>query len=577
MQFDSPMAICDNGNMSQMVKSLLLNKMNIPAVELYIVQSYADKSRPNAVARFFASDLQGYESLCKMVEIAARNKYYSPRLEINDIILDGDVTAIVDEDFIFLEEFPREKTFVAVNAESNLANPVYLRNNPIFYYDSYALHQSDLGIIELLSARQFKHETKCWYYDLSHFAAASMIQGAVENYCALCSRHTAPVISFENRYPIFEPSTEETFDALIEAGFARKCAGKGPEYRERLDFEAGVIKRMGYTSYFNINWDFIHWAREHDIPIGPGRGSAAGSLVAYCLDITKLDPVANGLYFERFLNPERVSPPDIDTDIAANDRQRVIEYVRTRYGRDRVSQIVSFSVLKSKSALKDAARLFAIPAEEMDGITKQFPLSVAGEPPTLEDAYEVAGVQAWANRHPLVWKEAKNLEGFIRQTTVNAAGVIIAPKPLRELTGMSYVDDEYVCQLDKVDSEKFGLLKMDLLGLITLDVIKLTLEQLGKSYYDMENTPLDDAKVIAEFAKGNTYGIFQFESGGMRKLLIQVAPKTFADIAATTAFYRPGPLNSGLTTQYVHNRHSSNPIYFLPEFKELLAETAGRV
>ena len=574
VKFNNPIAICDNGNMSQLVKCLSMNKMNIPAVELFVVKSYKEKRRPSNTIKFYAFDELGYNSLCKNIYTANCHKYYSPRIIVEDIILEGNIIMIVDNEFLFLEDLPFDKTFVAINEGSDPSDKVYLDYNPIFYYDSYALNEKDLEIVSSLSERKFKHYGNVWYYDNSHYAVASLIPDAITNYSNLLTRHKAAIVNFVDRYPVFRDDADELFDALVETGFYRKCP-QTSQYRERIDFEKSIIKKMKYENYFLVNWDLINWARHNDIPIGPGRGSAAGSLIAYCLDITKLDPVANGLYFERFLNPERISPPDIDTDVDSEDRHKVVSYLKNKYGNEYVSKIITFSELKSKSALKDAARLFEVSAEEINIITAQFPPPVFGEAPTLEEALEITAVRAWSEKHPKVWKEAENLEGFIRQTSIHAAGIVIAPTPLSGMVGVTMTDEGEVCQFDMSDAEKFGLLKLDLLGLKTLRLIKSTLSQVGLSYYAMESIPLDDPKVIHQFALGNTHGIFQFESDNMRKLLIRVAPTTFADIAAVTALYRPGPLMSGLTESYIENKHSDDPHYFLPEFKELLAETYG--
>lgn len=575
VKFETPIAICDNGNISQLVKSLKLNKNNIPAVELFVVQSYAEKRTPSYRIRFFAFDLLAYESICKMINLAAINKHYSYRIAIEDLILDGDIVIIVDPEFIFIDELPFDKTYIAINANTDLSSAGILRYKPIFYYDSYAINKKDVSKVELLSARGFKHNNKVWYYDDSHYHTASLIPESITNYLELLKKADHPIVKFENRYPIYCQDSEDYFDVLVYAGFKRKYPKATQQEVERLEYEVSTIKKLGYQDYFLINWDFINWSRNSNIPIGPGRGSAAGSIVAYCLDITKLDPIANGLYFERFLNPERVSPPDIDTDISDIDRAEVIDYIRQRYGKEKVSQIITFSELKSKSALKDAARLHDMDAAEINRITSYFPPSRFGIPPTLEEAYSVELVRAWADGHASIWNEAKALEGFVRQVGIHAAGLIIAPKEINTLTGIQYANGEAVCQFDKDDAEKFGLLKMDFLGLATLGLIKKTQELLGKSYYDMEQVPLTDGKVYEAFSKGDTHGIFQFESDGMRKLLKRIKPTSFADIAAATALYRPGPLMSGLTENYVYNKHSINPEYYLAEFQELLAETYG--
>lgn len=575
IKFDTPIAICDNGNISQLIKCLGLNNKNIPSVELYVVNSYKEKRPPSYVARFFALDSEAYISICKMIEIANSNKRYSPRIEINDLILDGNIKIIVDPEFLFINELPYDKTFIALNANFELKHKAYYKYNPIFYYDSFALTKVDLDKIEVISSRKFKHHNKVVYYDNEHYLTAALIPESIKNYENILYGISEPVIKFDNKYPIFHKDADAYFDALVIAGFKRKCP-QTQEYRERLEYEKEIIKKLGYCDYFLINWDFIDWSRKNDIPIGPGRGSAAGSIVAYCLDITKLDPIANGLYFERFLNPERVSPPDIDTDINTNDRQFVIDYIKTKYGEENVSQIITFSELKSKSALKDAARLHNVEPSEVDKITKVFPPTKFGVPPTLEEAYEISQVKEWAQNNKIVWEEAKQLEGYTRQTGIHAAGLIISPKPINTLIGLSYTDkNEKVCQFTMSDAEKFGLLKMDFLGLATLGLIKDTMKLLNKSYYSMEDIPLDDINVINAFRDGNTHGIFQFESDGMRRLLRRIAPDSFSDIAAATALYRPGPLTAGLTEEYIHNKHSINPEYFLPEFKDLLAETYG--
>lgn len=575
MKFDTPIAICDNGNISQLVKCLKKDKYTIPAVELFIVESYKEKRAPSYKARFFAFNLEAYESICQMINIASKNKHYSHRIEIKDLILNGDIIIIIDNDFLFIKDLPYEKTYIAINANTDLSAENILKYQPIFYYDSYAIHQKDLIKVELLSARGFKHNNRVWYYDELHFNTASLIPESIENYKKLLEKAIKPVIKFENRYPIYCDNSEDYFDVLVYSGFKRKYPKATQQHIDRLEYEISVIKKLDYQNYFLINWDFINWCRHNNIPVGPGRGSAAGSIVAYCLDITKLDPIMNGLYFERFLNPERVSPPDIDTDLSDTDRIQVIEYIKQKYGKEKVAQIITFSELKSKSALKDAARLHDIDAFEINKITSYFPPSKFGNPPTLEEAFNVDLVKDWAERNMTVWNEAKVLEGFTRQVGIHAAGLIIAPKQINKLVGIQYANNEPVCQFDKDDAEKFGLLKMDFLGLATLGLIKRTQNLLGKSYYDMENLKLDDWKVYEAFSRGDTHGVFQFESDGMKKLLKRIKPNCFADIAAATALYRPGPLTSGLTENYVHNKHSINPEYFLPEFQDLLSETYG--
>ena len=574
LEFNTPIAICDNGSMSQTVNLLKSNKHNIPAVELAIVNDYTDKRYPTETIRFFAFNESAYEKICIMIHEANSHKRYIPRLHVNSILYDESLYMIVDPAFVFIDDINHDNMFVALNAD-NYLHKNHTKYKPIFYYDSYCIKQSDLKKIEVLSSRNFTHDNRVWYLDDEHYKYASTLPESIRNYQFLIDKASVkPSIKMNDLYPIYNNMAEDYFDALVEVGFKNKCPNT-KEYKDRLDYECSVIKKMKYCDYFLINWDFINWSRINNIPIGPGRGSAAGSLVAYCLDITKLDPLKNGLYFERFLNPERVSPPDIDTDINTDDRADVINYIKRKYGHDRVGQIITYNELKSKSALKDAARLHEIPAEEANRITSFFPPSKFGVPPTLDEAYHVEIVKEWADHHQDVWQEAKILEGYTRQTGIHAAGVIIAPKPLKQLVGVSFADGEQVCQLDKSDAEKFGLLKMDFLGLATLGLIKNIQKLLSKSYYDLESIPLNDPNVIKAFSDGDTHGIFQFESEGMKKLLKRIKPKSFADIAAATALYRPGPLTSGLTDNFIYNKNSITPKYFIEEFKDLLSETYG--
>lgn len=575
VKFDTTFAICDNASISQLVQALQINKNTIPAVQLNVISSYNEKRMPSNGVRFFAFDEIAYKSICKMIEIANNHKHYEPRIEVNDLVYDGDLVVIVNSDFLFKDSIPYDKLYVAINAESSLTDDVYLKYNPIFYYDSYALTQEDLKKIEIISARQFQHRDRVWYYDESHYNLASFIPESIENYKKLLEKANHPIVKCEDRYPVYSNNSELLFEALVDSGFKRKCP-QTTEYIDRLEYEKRIIKQMHYQDYFVINWDFINWSREQSIPIGPGRGSAAGSLIAYCLDITKLDPIVNGLYFERFLNPERVSPPDIDTDIATEDRAKVIEYVKQKYGSNHVASIIAFTEIKGKSALKDAARLWEIDPTEINKVTSYFPPDKFGKTAPLDECYEVDAVKQWADSHKQIWDEAKTLEGYTRQTTVHPCGVIISPTPINETFGVSYdKENQPICQLYMADAEKFGLLKMDFLGLETLGILKKTQELLGLSYYDLEKIKTDDSNTIEAFAQAKTFGIFQFESDGMMSLLKRVKPNCFADIAASTALYRPGPIMSGLTEMFVHNKNSINPEYALPEFAELMSETYG--
>jgi DNA polymerase-3 subunit alpha len=366
---------------------------------------------------------------------------------------------------------------------------------------------------------------------------------------------------------------------LRDRGLLKKTI---PEYHARLDRELGIIKQMKFPGYFMIVWDFISYAREQNIPVGPGRGSAAGSLVAYVMQITDIDPLQNELLFERFLNPERISMPDIDIDFCMNRRGEVIDYVTRKYGRDQVAQIITFNTMAAKAAIKDVGRALDMPYGEVDRIAKMIPTTIGitidqalKDSPTLSTTYE---------SDPKI-KElidaALRLEGLVRGAGVHAAGVVIAPKPLTELVPVTRAkNDDIVTAYDMKAIEKMGLLKMDFLGLTTLtvidDALKLIKTTTGTDL-DMATVPLDDAKTYEQvFHRALTSGVFQFESGGMRDVLRRYKPNTVEDLTALNALYRPGPIEGGMISDFIERKWGRRAVsYDLPELEVILHETLG--
>jgi DNA polymerase III subunit alpha len=348
--------------------------------------------------------------------------------------------------------------------------------------------------------------------------------------------------------PRFEtPEGRDAFEYLVdlcEKGVARRYETVTPELRERLQFELKTIKEMGFTDYFLIVWDFIRFAKQHGISVGPGRGSAAGSLVAYCLDITGIDPIRYELLFERFLNPGRKSMPDMDIDFAVEGRERVINYVREKYGRDRVAQIITFGTMAARAAVRDAGRVLEVPYGVVDKIAKAIP---EGPGQTLEECLKPGAELRQAVDSDPVAKEivdlARPLEGLTRQDGIHAAAVVIGAEPLIEVLPLQQKgsDQEVVTQFSGTVVEKLGLLKMDFLGLRNLDVIDRAVELIGGGL-DIEQIPLDDAKTYQMLARGESNGVFQFESSGMREALRSVKPTVFDDLIALGALYRPGPM-----------------------------------
>src|SRR5271165_3301787 len=354
------------------------------------------------------------------------------------------------------------------------------------------------------------------------------------------------------------------------------------DYEQRLSREIVIIRQMQFAGYFLIVWDFIRYAKEHNIPVGPGRGSAAGALVAYALGITDIDPLQNELLFERFLNPERISLPDIDIDFCMNRRGEVINYVTQKYGRDQVAQIITFGTMACKAAIKDSGRAMDIPYAEVERIVKMVPPTLNI---TIEQALKDSPPMATAYETEPQTKElidtAKRLEGLVRNSGVHAAGVVISPLPLTDLVPLHRTkNDEIVTAYDMKAIEKLGLLKMDFLGLTTLTIIDDALrliEQTRGERLDLEKLELDD-KVTYEkvFHTGLTSGVFQFESHGMRDVLRRYKPTCVEDLTALNSLYRPGPIQGGMIEDFVERKWGRKKIeYELPELEPHLKETFG--
>ena len=328
-------------------------------------------------------------------------------------------------------------------------------------------------------------------------------------------------------------------------------------------------------------WDFIRYAREQGIPVGPGRGSAAGSFVAYCLRITDVDPIEYDLIFERFLNPERVSLPDIDIDFCERRRGEVIEYVTRKYGRENVAQIITFGTMKARAVVRDVARVMDIPYADADRVAKAIPpaldMTLAK---ALEESPALKEMQQKDERIKELLDVAQRLEGMTRHASVHAAGVVIAPRPLTEFVPLyKSQKDEIVTQWAMKEVERVGLLKMDFLGLSTLTLIGDALAEIKRTEgidLDIDAIPLDDAKTYKLFGDGQTYGVFQFESSGMRELLRKAKPERLDDLIALNALYRPGPLKSGMVDDFISRKQGKTEVkYELPQLAPILSDTYG--
>jgi len=353
-------------------------------------------------------------------------------------------------------------------------------------------------------------------------------------------------------------------------------------YEARLNYEIGIIHQMHYSGYFLIVWDFIKYAKDHGIPVGPGRGSGAGSLVAYCMEITNIDPMQNVLLFERFLNPERVSMPDIDVDFCMNRRSEVYDYVVRKYGRDQVSQIITFNTMAAKAAIKDCGRALDLPYGDVDKIAKLIPATVGMTiDKALEDVVDLKKAYDGDATVRNLIDTAKKLEGLVRGSGVHASAVVIAPRPLIELVPVAKTkNDEIVTAYDMKSVEKMGLLKFDFLGLTTLTVIDDCLKLIEHNRgvkVDIEAIPLDDEATYQKvFQAALTSGVFQFESSGMRDMLRRYKPERLEELTALTALFRPGPIQGGMTDDFIERKWGRRKVeYTLKPMEAVLKETLG--
>jgi DNA polymerase-3 subunit alpha len=417
----------------------------------------------------------------------------------------------------------------------------------------------------------------------------------------MCDLELPKDVNYLPKYPIPEVNSEltadEYFEKVVNEGFEHRRqtvwdrqALRGElehtldDYRTRLSTEIQLIEQMGFASYFLIVWDFVRYARDHSIPVGPGRGSAAGSLVAYCLGITEIDPLKYNLIFERFLNPGRALLPDIDIDFCVRGRAAVINHVANLYGRDSVCQIITFGTLASKAAIKDVGRALDMPFADVERISKLIPAPVRGRNVSISQALEqVPELRREIDSNPQV-KElieiARRLEGCARHASVHAAGVVISPEPLQELIPVAVSSkEELTTQFAMSDLEKTGMLKVDFLALTALTVISdclLSVKQLLEIEINWPDIALNDEKAMAVFAEGRTDAVFQFESSGMQEICRKLKPKTIEDLSALNALYRPGPLDGGMVDDFIQRHLGKKSVrYLVPEMKEILSNTYG--
>ena len=508
----------------------------------------------------------------------------------------------------------------ALNASSQRGIPVVASNDARFIdAEGFEAHEARVCIASgrvLDDPKRPKDYAPGQYLKSSEEMAQLFadVPDAIDNTVALAQRCNLELQLGTYYLPAFPVPSEHTLDSWIRSeardGLAKRL-GKHPlapehtraDYDARLERELDVIVSMGFPGYFLIVADFINWAKQHGIPVGPGRGSGAGSLVAWALGITDLDPLPYDLLFERFLNPERVSMPDFDIDFCMDRRDEVIDYVAAKYGRDRVSQIITYGTMAAKAVLRDAGRVLGHPYGFVDGLSKLIPLQPA-DPLSLEDAIGRSDrARKDSNRIVAEFKEryeteddvrdlvdlALQLEDLTRNAGKHAGGVVIAPSPLSDFCPLFAEHDAEgrgrnpVTQFDKDDVESIGLVKFDFLGLRTLTIIDWAVKAInvrreakGEARLDIDALPLDDKASYELFARGDTVAVFQFESRGMRELLKRAKPDTFEDIIALAALFRPGPLGSGMDKQWCDRKHGIEDVsYPHPALEQVLSPTYG--
>ena len=568
---------------------------------------------------------EGYRSLTRLVSEAwTRGFYYKPRVdysllrrhheglialsaclsgEIPQALLEGREETARQAVARYLDIFGRDNFFIEIQdhglADERTVLPQLVRLARetgvalVATNDAHYLRREDAEAQEVLMCIQtgktledenrLRMSTRELYVKSPEEMAALFPQWpeALENTVAIARRcHVAFDFSTVHlpRYPLEPGQTAEgLLRSLCAEGLARLYPKDDGAARERLEYELGIIIKMGYVDYFLIVWDFIRYAKEHGIMVGPGRGSGAGSITAYTLGITALDPLKYNLLFERFLNPERISMPDIDTDFCYERRQEVIDYVARRYGEDHVAQIITFGTMAAKAVIRDVGRVLGYPYAEVDAVAKMIPFSLDM---TLDKALSISPeLRRQYEENPRTRRlvdTARALEGMPRHASTHAAGVLITRRPVTDYVPLQTNDDVVTTQFPMGTLEKLGLLKMDILGLRTLTVIRDTLDMMRQMGVDMkpEEIPMDDKGVYDMICQGDTDGVFQLESGGMRAFLANMKPDCFEDIIAAISLYRPGPMDS--IPRYIEGKHNPESIRYADErLRPILEVTYG--
>lgn len=638
-------ALTDHGNMFGAINFFKACKKAgikpIVGCELYVTPrsrfergEAGDRKSANHLLTF-ATDFDGYLSLCKLSSIGYTEGYYrKPRVdhetlakyhkgviattaclkgEIPEALIEGDekrARSLIDT---YMEIFGPENFYFELQdhglTEQKQLIPIIRRlsqhyHRPIIATnDCHYVRKEDSGFHDVLlciqtgktleDQKRFRFQGDEFYLKTPEemYALFSEMREACRETVALAERCNSEIKLDQKLLPVYRPpdgmSIEDYLRKLTFDGLTRRYGTPTQQQIDRANTELQCIKNMGFSSYFLIVWDFIHYSKVNGIPVGPGRGSAAGSVVAYCLGITDIDPLEHGLIFERFLNPERISMPDIDIDFCFENRWRVIEYVKKKYGEKNVAQIITFGTLKPKNAIRDVGRAMSVPLAEVDKVAKLIPAmlkpdkgktgidTALANTPELKDLYE-----SDPQKRQII-DYARQLEGMARHASTHAAGVVISDQDISDIVPVYKPADsnDIATQFTMTLVEEVGLLKMDFLGLKNLTIIENTLRSIRKNYgveIDWSKISLNEPKTYELLRAGKTFGVFQLESSGMTSLVKRLGPTSFEDLTALLALYRPGPLGSGMVDDYVERKHGRKELrYDHPLLESILRETYG--
>ncbi len=573
-----------------------------------------------------AKNEEGYNNLIKLVSIGfTEGFYYKPRVDMEVLrkyskglialsaclagaipghIIDGNYEAAKRAALSYNEIFGQGNFYLELQdhgiKEQSLVNQEVVRmsretgipliaTNDVHYVDKEDAAAQDILLCiqtgkTILEEDRLKFQGQEFYLKSSEemYELFKYVPDALENTAKIAEMCSLEFNFGQVHLPAFDVPEGYTSDTYIRKlcydGLAKRYAELTDELKERAEYELSVITRMGYSDYYLIVWDYVKFARDNGIMVGPGRGSGAGSLVAYCLGITNIDPIKYNLIFERFLNPERISMPDFDVDFCYERRQEVIDYVVSKYGKDRVAQIITFGTMAARAAIRDVGRALNIPYAQVDMIAKKIPFEIGMTiDKALESNPELKGLYSEDETARQLIDMSKAVEGMPRHSSTHAAGVVISRKAVTEYVPLQMNEDVITTQFTMGTLEELGLLKMDFLGLRTLTVIRDTLELIkakGMEAPDMDSMDYDDPNVYKMISQGETYGIFQLESGGMTQCFKELKPNCLEDIIAGISLYRPGAMDQ--IPKYIRNKHNPDKIrYMHPALEHILDVTYG--